>query len=395
MKLKALAAALLLTAGLAQSAFAGPLSISNGKFYKDGKPFYGVGVNYFDAFYRYAVYNNGSALTSGLAALKQYNVPFIRVPAIVFWPAEIQGSYVTKHALFLERLDAFMNAAHAQEIGVVLDVFYNWTAFPDLHGEHLPAIGDSTSQARAFMRTALTELVTRYKDHEALWAWEFANEATAVMDIPASEGNHKWLASAPTQGAPERTVADNITPAMIISALTEFATIIRSIDPATPIFSGNDVPYYAAYHLQTQNSWNSDTRKQFGLILERDNPAPIDTFSMHLYSKAEGAKGKYFALPGQTSTATYSDIVAVAMAQSVLSQRPFFLGEFGVAEAEAPVQERFNAMTKAILDNRVQMSALWVYDYQGQNGTLNITPTNARNYQLEKVRDMNIEMANW
>ncbi|GJI95596.1 hypothetical protein RugamoR57_23140 [Duganella caerulea] len=396
MKSKTLFALCLLAAGAIQSALAGPLSVSNGKFMKDGKPFYGVGVNYFDGFYRYSVFNNSSALTTGLATLKQYQVPFIRVPAIVFWPTDIQKSYVAKHQEFLTRLDAFMDAAKAQNIGVVLDVFFNWTAFPDLKGEHLPAIGDSSSQARAFMRGALTELVTRYKDHEALWALEFANEATTVMDIPPSVGNFNYLPSSPAAGAPERTVTDNITPADIISALKEFATIIRSIDPATPIFSGNDVPYYCANNLR-HGSWNSDTRQQFGEILERDNPAPIDTISMHLYPKAEGAAGKYFAAPGQTSTATYSDIIAAAMAQSVLSQRPFFLGEFGVDQKLYPddTPQRFEGITNAIVTNRVQMSALWVYDLSMQDATYNVTSTNARKYQLEKVRDMNIEMANW
>jgi len=397
MKLKSLAALIMLTAGMVQSACAGPLSInSKGQFVKDGKPFYGVGVNYFDGFYRYSVYNNPSALTTGLATLKQYNVPFIRVPAIVFWPNDIQKSYVSKHEEFLNRLKAFMDAAKAQNIGVVLDVFYNWSAFPDLKGEHLPAIGDSSSKTRDFMRTALTELVTKFKDHEALWAWEFANEATTVMDIPPSVGNYKYLPSAPTAGAPERTVADNIKPSDIISALKEFATVIRSIDPNTPIFSGNDVPYYCANNLQ-RGSWNSDNRKQFGEILDRDNPAPIDTLSMHLYPKAEGPQGKYFTVDGEVNTTTYSDILAAAVAQSVLSKRPFFLGEFGVDEKLYPTDapQRFEGITNAIITNKVQMSALWVYDYSSQDTTYNVTATNARKYQLEKVRDMNTEMSAW
>nr|WP_315250798.1 cellulase family glycosylhydrolase [uncultured Duganella sp.] len=397
MKFKMIAAILLVAANFAQSAIAGPLSISNGKFIKDGKPFYGIGMNYFNAFYRYGVFNDRSALTSGLATLKQYNVPFIRVPAIVFWPNEIKGSYIDKQAQFLDRLTEFMDAAEAQGVGVVLSVFFNWSALPDLQGEHLPAIGNPNSQARAFMRNTLTQLVNRYKDHNALWAWEFANEATSVMDIPPSVGNHRYLPKAPTQGAPERTVADNITPADIISALTEFATVVRSLDPNTPIFSGNDVPYYCAYNLQHGGGWNSDTPAQFGATLVRDNPAPIDTLSMHLYPKAEGAAGgRFFAPLNGDSTATFNDIVTVAMAQSVLSQKPFFLGEFGVDTVkyeDAP--QRFETMINSLVSNRVQMSALWVFDYSSQNDSHNITATNSRKYMLEKVRDVNLDMATW
>lgn len=396
MKLKLITATILFAAGLAQSAIAGPLSIQGGKFFKDGKPFYGVGVNYFDGFYRYAVFNDGSALSTGLADLKRYNVPFVRVPAIVFWPTDIQRSYLQNRVEFYKRLDAFMDAAKAQGIGVVLDVFYNWTAFPDIKNEHLPAIGNQTSLSRQMMREILNEIVPKYKNHSALWAWEFANEATKAMDIPPSVGNNIYQAKSPANGSPDRTPADNVKPSDIISALQEFATIVRDLDPATPIFSGNDVPYYCAFNMQQNGSWQSDSYVEFAQILERDNPAPIDTLSMHLYSKAEGAKGKYFAKPGQESTATYTEFLSLVMAQSHVSRRPFFLGEFGVSDEEySDAAYRFEEITKAIMDNRVSMSALWVYDYKVQNGAFNVTSTNARKYQLEKVRDMNIEMATW
>ncbi|MGV7210037.1 cellulase family glycosylhydrolase [Oxalobacteraceae bacterium A2-2] len=394
MKWKTLAAALLAAAAFAQPAVAGPLSISNGKFMKDGKPFYGVGVNYFDAFYRYGVYNQKTGI-AGLATLKQYNVPFVRIAAIAFWPNEIQGSFINNQAVFLNRLDEFMNAAQAQGIGVVLDVFWNWTAFADLKGEHIPEWGNSASQTRAYMREITTLLATRYKDHPALWAWEFGNEATSLMDIPPSVGNYQWLPSAPTQGAPARTTADNITPSTIISALTDFATTLRAVDPNTPIFSGNDVPYYSAYHLQQSNgnNWSSDTPAQFGLILARNNPAPIDTFTIHLYPKAEGEAGKYFSQP---STATYDDIVAAAKAQSVLSGKPLFLGEFGVDQSlYSDVPQRFETIMNSIVNNRVQMSALWVYDLSTQNTTYNVTSSNARAYQLQKVQTVNLDMATW
>lgn len=376
------------------TAYAGPLSVSNGLFVKDGKPFYGVGVNYFDAFQRYVINGDMSAI-SKLSTLKQYHVPFIRINTIGFWPTDIQQHYMNNNGQFISRLQTFMDAAQAQGIGVVLDLFWNWDAYADINGEHMPAWGDPNSATRQYMRAQTAFLVGKFKDHPALWAWEFANESTGIIDIPASVGNYHWVPSGgPSVGSPARTVADNIVPSTIISALADFATTVRQVDPNTPIFSGNSPPYYCAYNMQQSGSWKPDTPQQFGMILLRNEPAPINTLSMHLYPDQEGTSGKYFTQP---STATFNDILAAAMAESVIANRPFFLGEFGVNTATlgaSGAMDKFNQMTDSIMNNRVQMSSLWVFDLAQQATTYSVT-TSVSEYQLEKVSSMNQTMAGW
>ncbi|MBJ7310029.1 cellulase family glycosylhydrolase [Rugamonas sp. CCM 8940] len=374
---------------LAGSAFAGPLSVSNGQFIKDGKPYYGVGINYHDAFARYAANGNDMTWKTGLATLKSYNVPFIRIGTTGFYPNDINANYLNRKAVFYARLDAFMDEAAAQGIGVVLDLFFNWTAYADIKGEHMPAWGDHNSETRKLMRSITTEIVTRYKDHRALWAWEFANEANALMDLP--NDNSQWMPSSPANQSPLRTTADNIVPATIINALADFATTVRSIDSRTPIFSGNDRPQQSAYHLSlTPLSWAQDTPAQFGAMMSRNDPAPLDTLSIHLYQTAEG---KYFG----SLYSTYNDIIAAAMAQSAIDGRPLFLGEFGAIEVTATAGNhgKFDQVAAAILANRVQMSSLWVYDLTHQNATWNITTTNARAYQLDAIKTMNEKMGHW
>lgn len=373
---------------------AAPLSVSNGNYLLNGKPFYGVGVNYYDAFTRTAQSSKDLSYINGFAQLKKYNVPFIRINAIGHWPIDIKANYLNNKPAYYAKLDAFMAEAARQNIGVILSVFWNWAAFADINNERPSAWGDTNSATRKMMRQITTEMVTRYKSSPALWGWEFANESSALMDLPTSVGNYQWLAT--YSGAPKRTTADNFTRAQIQDALTDFSRTVRINDPVVPIFSGNDVPRANAYHLP--KSWDMDTPAQFGEVLTRDN-ARTDTMSMHLYPKSETA-----LFPGGAHS--YSDILAAAMARSkvknangsFVDNRPMFLGEFGVSDKDTSIvnpKTKFKEITDAIIKNRVPMSALWVFSLSNQEGTYNVTPTNSRAYQLDTIKSMNATMKLW
>ena len=86
---KTLCLAALALAAFNANAGAGPLSIKDGLFYKDGKPFYGVGVNYFDGFIRYVATGDAS-YRAGFVVLKNNNIPFIRISALPFYPNQIK-----------------------------------------------------------------------------------------------------------------------------------------------------------------------------------------------------------------------------------------------------------------------------------------------------------------
>lgn len=376
------------------AASASGLTISNGQYMHNGYAFNGVGVNYFNAFYRYAMNGNDTSWKAGLATLHGYNVPFIRINTLGFWPTDLRADYFNNKTVFYQRLDAFMQEAANQNIGVVMDVFWNWSAFADLNGEHMQAWGDASSKTRQTMRAVTTEIVSRYKNHPALWGWEFANESASLMDLP--NGNHQWLPVSGSQGTPSpRTAVDDFTVATILSAQADFAATVRALDPDTPIFSGNSAPRYDAWHLQT-GSWTADTVTQFGLILSRDNPAPaqaaaVNTLGLHLYPSYVS---QYF---GSAST-TLADLLSATMTQSHKDGRPVFLGEFGVSDQDFPGaagQTKFAELTQAILVNRVPMSALWVFDLTQQNGSWNTTATNSRAWQLDSVRNMNAIMKTW
>ncbi|MES2041557.1 MAG: hypothetical protein V4495_27385 [Pseudomonadota bacterium] len=400
---KTLCVAALTLAAFNAYAGVGPLSIKDGLFMKDGKPFYGVGVNYFDGFARNAK-TGDSSYKKGLQVLAKNKIPFIRISALPFWPNDL-NTVLNDPRLYHERLDAFLNEAEANHIGVIVDVFWNWTAIADVVGEKIPMTGVPGSKTLEKMKAITLDIVKQHQNHKAVWAWEFANEASSFMDLTEALGyttatknnNGNYLPSNLGAGAPARTAADDFTPQTIQVAVKTFAETVRTLDKTTPILSGNNVPRENAYHMrhaEKKNVFALDSREEFGKILEENDPAPVDTYSLHLYPNSEG---KYF--DKQPEHSTIAEIISAAMDRSKLvgSKRPFFLGEFGadgLSLGAAGAQEKFNTFKKEILRQRVQMSALWVYDFSYQNADYNVTET-LRAYQLEELKQMNIEMSTW
>lgn len=64
------------------------LSIEDGVILSNGKPYCGMGVNYFSLFYRRLKDNNDRSYEKGLADLSRANIPFVRFMACGFWPVE-------------------------------------------------------------------------------------------------------------------------------------------------------------------------------------------------------------------------------------------------------------------------------------------------------------------
>ena len=370
-------------------ALAGPLTVTNGKFTKDGAPFYGVGVNYFNAFTRFALNGKDVSWKTGLATLNRYEIPFIRINTFGFWSTDIQNQYLNNKEQFYARLDHFMNEAADQNVGVILSLFFNFTALPELNKENYTAWGDANSATRKMMRAMTAEIVARYRGHSALWGWEFNNETNQFMDLLDSVNNYRWLP--PRNDKIPRTRLDNYSVKTILPTMAEFADIIRTLDTTTPIFSGNNSSRFNSYHLYKLNSWDADTPEQYGLIISRDNAGKVNTLTVHLYPETEGT------LFGKEPS-TISDILAAIMARSAIDGRPFFLGEFGTNDATLGndgAKQKFIQITDAILHHRVPLSAAWAFDLFQQNGTYNITETNSRSYQLDILKTMNKTMKSW
>ena len=157
-----------------------------------------------------------------------------------------------------------------------------------------------------------------------------------------------------------RTVRDELEFRQLRVAMQIFAETVRTLDSTRVIFTGNAAPRRSAWHNVNEDSWSPDSRAHFGEILLRDNPAPIDSITIHAYHDPEGYPG---------TTKTIDEFLGAANALARWAHKPLFLGEFGVStqigtreKQQAALQE----FLEAIRRHRVPLAAFWVFDFPPQ-----------------------------
>lgn len=377
----ALLVCLTFTGACVRSTAATPLGLYQGStpgtLMYQGKLFRGIGVNYFDAFYR-----NNTTYQTGFAYLQSQNIPFIRVMLSPgYWPNDF-SEYLTNRQAYFQRMDAFVHDAETYHIGLIASLFFNPMTISDVVGEPQDQWGNPNSKTIAFMKTYIQEMVNRYYNSPAIWGWEFGNELNkSDCDLLDQAINYLPPVNV-AEGTPaSRTAADEMTTAIINVAYTQFAQTVRLYDPTRIVLTGNDIVGNNQYNRAELGMWNTDTAQQFNAIMAIQEPSPIDTTTMHLYPGDLGSSGMYFN--GANTTAT--DLVNEAMDVANYENQPLVVEEFGASDTDANTQTEFTDLLNTIVTSQVPLSAMWVYDYSGQNGTYNVTQSNSRAYQLADV----------
>ena len=166
-----LALAVLLSAGASAAQQSPGLTVSEeGILLKDGQPYRGIGINYFNAFLRRLKDPGDTSYREGFQALAGKEVPFARFAACGFWPVEWK-LYLEDKEAHLRLLDDVVKAAEEAEIGLIPSLFWFDACVPDIVGEPRSAWGDPESKTIAFMQQYVADVVPRYLGSPAIWAW--------------------------------------------------------------------------------------------------------------------------------------------------------------------------------------------------------------------------------
>ena len=363
----------------------GPLGLTvgaEGRLLMRGRPYRGIGVNYFDCFSRTLADAEDRSYEAGFAALARLGIPFCRFSACPFWPAQYK-LYQEDRAEYFARMDRVVRAAERQGVGLIPSLFWYSAAVPDVVREPRDQWGNPESKTHAFMRDYVREMVTRYRGSPAIWGWEFGNEYNLDADLP-NAAKHRPKIVPQLGTAASRSARDDLTHKAIATAFAAFAREVRRHDPHRAIFTGNSAPRPSAWHQWKEKSWTQDTPEQLAERLRRDNPDPADTVTVHVYWDVEKRFGR---------EAKVGDFLRLAMKTAAEAGKPLFVGEFGASASQGgdadAVRERFAAILAAIETARVPLAALWVYDFAHQDKSWNITPTNPRAWQLEAIAAAN------
>lgn len=342
------------------------LTVSNGFVLLDGKPYRGIGANYFSLANRVLNNPNDGSSLSNLTVLARLDIPFVRFMCGHYWPAE-QQFYLTNRAAFFDRLDRVVHAAEINHIGLIPSLFWHLPTVADLVNEPLQSLGDTNSRSIAYIRRYVTDVVGRYRDSPAIWGWEFGNEASLAADLPNAATQRPPVV--PQLGTPAlRTTLDELHSVQLLVAFREFATIVRRLDPNRLVLSGNALPRLSAWHNTHETNWLADTPSQFREILRRDNSDPFNAISVHIYpddNYPAGAK----SIP---------ELLKILDAEAASIHKPLVIGEFGVSRRRAGSfenqREQFAALLAAIENSQAPLSAFWVFDFADQSDDWNISP---------------------
>ena len=358
------------TGGIAAETNRGLSAGPRGELLLHGKPFRGIGVNYYDAFVRLLDDGKIREVEAGFRVLASNQIPFIRFSACGYWPINWR-LYQTNRQEYFSRMDAVVKLAERHGIGLIPSLFWHQPTISDLVGEPVDQWGNVASKTHEFMRAYVREMVIRFRDSPAIWAWEFGNEFNLPADLP-NAAEHRAPVQ-PTLGtAAARSARDDLTHAHIRTALAEFAREVRRHDPQRLLITGNAFPRPSAWHQQHEGNWKLDAPAQWAEMLAADNPAPIASLSGRLYSTNDLAA------------------LAPAMAESRRLDKPLLIGEFGVPDTPPDMdQRRFRKWLGVLNTSGVPLAALWVFDFGGQAKDWNVTAENSRREQLRLIAAMN------
>lgn len=345
------------------------LYVRNGVLMRQGKPYFGIGANYNTLFSRLLINKGDMSSLKNLELLGKAGIPFVRFQAGGYWPSG-QKLYLEDRPEFFRRMDQVVRCAEQNGVGLIPSLFWRVATVLELVGEERSQLGNPDSKSNRFIREYTREMVVRYKDSPAIWGWEFGNEANNVVDLP-NAGEHRSKGGTRFGKAPQPPAEVRLTSQQLRTAYISFAKAVRKLDPWRAIDPGTSLPRASAWHNAHEQAWQRDSPAQFFSMLLDLTPDPMDMISVHVYDRA---KKLYPASSG------IEEIIGLLMKSAAEARKPMFIGEF-------PTRDRTEAekFLRAILVNRVPLSAFWVFDYQPQERMMSVDFNNQRSYVLDLV----------
>lgn len=360
-----------------------------GNLLLDGKPVRAVGINFFSAFSRRLENPNDTSYREGFAELKKRGIPFVRFMACGFWPKDWR-LYLENKEQYFRLLDDVIRAAEENQMGMIPSLFWYNATVPDLVQEPRNQWANPESKTIQLMRQYVHDIVTRYADSPAIWAWEFGNEYSLEVDLPNAENHRPWVH--PDLGTPSsRSEADDLTHDMIVVASRLFAEAVRQYDKVRPITTGHSLPRPSAEHLRHKKGWQQDSKEQFQQNLIDVTPDPFNLISVHVYPFDRHMR---FGAP----LISYETILQETLKAARVAQKALFVGEFGSPDDEKnggriKARREICAQLAAIERSGVPLAALWNYDLPSQEADINISLTNHRSWQLDALGQTNRRLA--
>lgn len=399
------------------------LQVSGKNFIRNGKVFSGIGINHYSLALNQMVDMGVGGIANSandIKDIKAYGLPFIRCAFGWYDGNSWYNNYYLNKSSYFAALDNVVANCENNNIGLIPTLLWSVIKLCDstfnIYGTYSPpsALSDKKSKAWLLASTYITEVVTRYKDSPAIWAWGLGNE---ICNSAGAEYHSSWIpdgssaawlnwGTRPTGG--NYLASDKMTMNDWRIFSKNCIDLIHSIDTSGRfISSGSPIGNSFAVTAQTTNSFASDTLAQWnsaanGLswVVYRDQC--FDTVCNHIYPKSL-SNSLFF----NGAEKTQAELIALTKGWADAANKPFFLEEWGATYHGDPVDEtstdittetaNFNSALQAIITNNIQLSSAWNYggNFSGSSAWMKWKMSDpAKAYQLIAIANANANMNN-
>ena len=413
------------------------LSASGPTVIKNGLPYLGAGVAFYDAFIQ-----TPTALAACFAELQSYGVPFIRFNAGWYGAGATSTSewqiYLNAPSIYWAQMDIIVGLANEYGIGLIPSLMWRYETFCDLMAYTSAGLRDTISQwgvsgsnVRNFAAGFVAAFVQRYANNPAIWMWEIGNEfeaeilytgTTTITRIPpttVTEGSPSQYYATPPGGT-ANGVTDIVYYNDVFAMRAALCAVIRANDPHGRMISGGQsVTPSNSYNLYASaNNGGPDYYANWmgsapggGDWQTYINDSSLDCFCAHVYPDALVPHWYWQDDPPTilpTGMVGLCRSLAATPSAAYPNGRPFFMGEWGtvvgytesainLVPTQAVETAQFDAFVNSIIVNQVPLSTLWNYDFSTNNSNLyrwNINnsgpyPQPQRLYQLQAIAGLN------
>ena len=341
----------------------------DGTMMLNGKPFYGIGVNYYDLFVS-AFFRDWDTAPSrrAMQTLKDYGCKVIRFSTLPFYVEEF--CYFEETEKYWTAMDEIVAEAERLNIGLLPSLFWTYAVNDYCDEPYQSAYLDNNSKTVAFVRKYTDAFVRRYAESSAIYGWEFSNERVLGSDFPDASHFRKVWAKSSRKCRDER---DRVTLDGLAAMYSCFAQCVSQADPYGRIVSTGDTnPRETSYNQYAYGDFSTkDTHEQHEWVLDKINPKGITSLSQHQYSYGEVLDPGEETYPLLDYFHTWTEFFAYLMEMAGKRGMSTYAGEVGYAHvhpenypyitvegATRPFQEAVIAQRKT----RIPLILFWNYD---------------------------------
>jgi hypothetical protein len=321
------------------------LSIRDGRFFLDGRPFAEISFNKFDLLWQLfdqlaagkpldAANPMVQAQDKALRNLHEMGFRTIRIFALPWGPSG-PASYADpeKRKILYAALDKTVDLCDTHDIRIVWSL--SASSFTDaklvpgkgwVYGEEQERelISNPESRGRKLLNQYIAETVTRYKERRAVLMWEISNEVTLSADIGDNDRVY--------EGERMPTLKD------VAGFYDDVARRIKTADPLRLVNNGGSNMREYQWHRYQGQSWQRDTFEEqykcFELLFAN---SAVDVIDIHSYPNNKPG----YAIAGPDGKEALLDNKGY-MAIAARLRKPLMIGELGLIPAAKTDQKTWD-----------------------------------------------------